>query len=403
MQTISNEVIVPIADHLIIWLNELMSSCEQMETEGEYNTDTTGSTPVQTDDPTTRYLIQFEHEMKVCFSNIPVDLEIFRNVDDCRQYIENANTKTISLITSGSTAEKMLARLSETSGSIKKIYILDGYISAIVNWIDQYKNRGIDILLFDVYKDLLIRILQDISKYYLLKGEDQKKPVLSSANAALVYFDWAKKIMICANQLAQNEFKHQLNNIEKYRSEAEQLIREADFDYAVEQQLQGSQHDEDSDSVAVIFIVGLEMKLVHLTSGIARLITCTTNDQIVSAINKVKLLAPIIVVSTMLPSDKLMSFTQLLYYYCFGKSIHTSTTQYSNVGYVSSIDHLMNELYHKLGQYYRDSALQASMESKDQNKAKRLLERSTQCYKLLETDTEKTLKRYAEMLKNKKT
>jgi len=404
MQTTSTEVISPKPDHLIIWLNEQLSSCEQMETEGEYKTDASDSTPVQIDDPNTRDLVQFEREMKGCFSNIPGDLEIFHDIDNCYQYVtDNASTKTFFLITSGSTAEKMLALLAATCVAIKKIYVLGDYISGIFDWVDRYRDQGIYILLFDLHNNLLICVLQDISKHYLSKGEDRKNRISSPANS-VIYFDWAKEMLTRANQIAQNEFKDQLNNIEKYKSETEKFIRQTDVGYDVEQQIQSYQLEEDSDSVVVIFTVGSEMKLIHLASGIAQLITCSTNEQIVSTINNVKLLSPIIVVSSRLPSDNLLSLTQLLYYYCFSESeesVHSQTKKYSNVTYVSSTDRLMNQLYHKLGQYYRDSAIQASMESHDRGKAKRLLERSTKCYELMKADTEKTLKHYAELLKKK--
>jgi capsular polysaccharide biosynthesis protein len=204
-----------------------------------------------------------------------------------------------------------------------------------------------------------------------------------------------------ANQIAQNEFKDQLNSIDRYQSETEMLINQTNATHDTEQQIEDFQRNEDSDSVAVIFIVGMEVRLIHLASGIARLVTCTTNDRIASAIDKVKLSSPIIVVSSTPPSDNLLSLTQLLNYYYFlkpGRSPQTLTKDSSNVTYVSSIDQLMNQLYHKLGQHYRDSAIQISRQSKDLDKAKRLLNRSTKCYELLKTDTEKTLKRYAEIL-----
>jgi hypothetical protein len=370
-----------------------------METEDQYKTGVCSSISDQTDDPITRCHAQLEREITACFSNIPGDLEILHDLDHCRQSIrENINTKAIFLITSGSVTKEILAYLSEIYGSIKGIYVFGNYTSQIV---DHPQNQGINILLFDRHNNLLIRLLQDISKYYLSKGNECKNSASSSAKSALIYFDWAKQMVTRANQLAQNESKDQLNSIDRYQSETEVLVNQTNSADDIEQQIEDCQRNEDSDSVAVIFIVGMEVRVIHLASGIAQLVTCTTNDQIASAIDKVKLLSPIIVVSSTLPSDNLLSLDQLLNYYCFlesERSPHIPTKDSSNVTYVSSIDQLMNQLYRKLGQHYRDSAIQVSRESKDLDKAKRLLNRSTKCYELLKTDTEKTLKRYAELL-----
>ena len=199
-------------------------------------------------------------------------------------------------------------------------------------------------------------------------------------------------------------FENQLNNIAASTKTTEISINQVQSNLDVEERLRHYQQDEDSDSLAIIFIVGLELRLIHLASGITRLITCATNNQIVSAIRNVKLTAPTIIVSSSIPTDELLSLNQLLYYYCFlkvGQPVPSTTTDYQNIEYVSSIDHLMDQLHQQLGQYYRDAAIRASIESRDQNKAQRLLEKSTQCYQTLKTNSEEILKRYAELLNKK--
>ena len=63
------------------------------------------------------------------------------------------------------------------------------------------------------------------------------------------------------------------------------------------------------------------------------------------------------------------------------------------------MDQLMSELHHKLGQHYQNCAVRESFEARDQRKAKGFLEKSKRCYDLLECETEKAMKRYAELLK----
>jgi hypothetical protein len=378
-----------------------------METEDRYETGTYSSVSGQTDDSSTQSNAQFESEMKECFSNIPGDLEILHDPLDCVRSIrqnDRSRSKATFLVMSDPVASRLVLYgfAYELYYPIEGIYVLGRPHPRIVDELFYY---NINIFHFDRHNELLIRLLQDISKYYLSKGKDcENSASSSSAKSALIYFDWAKKMVTRANQLAQNQFKDQLNSIDRYQSEMETLIDQTNFVHGIEQQIKDCQRNEDSDSVAVIFTVGMEVKLIHLVSGIARLVTCTTNDQIVSAIDKMKLSSPIIVVSSTPPSDNLLSLHHLLNYYCLLKSersSHIPTKDSSNVTYVTSIDQLMNQLNHKLGQHYRANAIQVSKQPTDLDKAKRLLNRSTKCYELLKTDTQKTLKRYAEILNKK--
>ncbi|CAF1309591.1 unnamed protein product, partial [Didymodactylos carnosus] len=398
---VSNQIIIR-PDHCVVWLDERLGSCQQAETAAEHETDLPNFTSIQQDNSSPRYLAQLEHEMKICFFNTHESVETFDDIDACCQYmITSTGTQTIFFITSSSFAEKILPYLAEKWNSIK-IYILGDYVPRDVDLIHNYQG-SIQILLFDLYKNLLIRILQDISKHYLSKGVDHGHRTSSAAMSALVYFNWAKETAIRANQLSENDFRDHLNDIEKRIDETEKLIKTTQFtDDDTTRRMEMCSLDEDSDSVVIIFIVGLEMELIRLDSGIGQLITCTTNAQLMLDLPNLKSLTPILIVSRTLPSDDLLSRMQLLHYYFFSKPqepMQSLPTSDRNVSYVYSIDHLMSELYHKLGQHYRKHAFRASLDPEDQHKAKRLLQKSTQCYKLLECDTEKTLKRYAEMLK----
>lgn len=400
---ISDAAARPTFDHSIIWLKDWLDSSAQMETENEYGFSISRAALIEKDKCSIENTVEFEHEIGAYLSNIPGDLKTIRDIDEYREYIlENTNTGAIFLITTASVAENMLPNFSEAYGSIKKIYILGDCSSSIATWFDHYRNKGIDILLSDCHINLVVRLLQDISKHYISKGETCKTSIPSLTSNSLIYFDWAKQMIIRANHLTENQLKSQLDNIEAYKEKTEISINQKVSDSSIEDRLRHYQQDDDSDSVAIIFIVGLELRLIQLASGITRLITCATDNQIAQAIRSVQLEAPVIIVSSSTPSDELLSLNQLLYYYYFvksGQSAPSSTINYKNIESISSIDHLMNQLHHRLGQYYRDAAIRASIEFQDQNKAKRLLEKSTQCYKTLKANTEETLKRYAELLK----
>ncbi len=42
-----------------------------------------------------------------------------------------------------------------------------------------------------------------------------------------------------------------------------------DSTHGIQQQLENFQQNEDSDSVAIMFIVGVEVRLIHLVSGVS--------------------------------------------------------------------------------------------------------------------------------------
>ena len=68
-------------------LDQQMRLESMIEHEDEDQTDATDSISMQTDDSNARYLIQLKHEMKACLSNITENLEIFHDIDECRQCI----------------------------------------------------------------------------------------------------------------------------------------------------------------------------------------------------------------------------------------------------------------------------------------------------------------------------
>ena len=390
-------------NHLVVWLDELFSLSNSAQLENQHRSNEPMRNTLEKGISNTRYAIQSEQQIKSYFSNIPGNVEIFHDIDECYQYItENTNTESIFFVILGSTGTKTLPHFTETCDQIKKIYILSDYIPEIIDSSNNYWNRSITMIVLDSLISILIQILKDISKYYLLKIKDQELLDSLSAESKSIYCDWAKKALMCARKIEEDVFSDQLNEIQMHKSEAKKLIRQRCPDEDIERQMQSYRLEEDLDSMLVIFIVNLDTKLFHLSSSIARIIACKTNEQVISTISKVKLPTPIIVVSSAVPSTNLLSRVQSLYYYCLltSRGDTEKSLANSNVVYAYSVESLMSQLYQKLGEYYRDAAVRMYAESEGQDKAKRLLEKSTHCYKLLESDTEKTLKRYAQLLKN---
>ncbi|UJR16652.1 hypothetical protein I4U23_003552 [Adineta vaga] len=389
---------IPEVDYTIVYLKSSLNLSELSELDSTPKTNRDRSTLNQTNDIYIEDDAELIGEIKKHLPTLAGELRIFDDKNLCYHYFdENTSSNHIFFVISDSSATNIFIQMTETWKSIKKIYILGDCSSSIANWIDRCRKYDIDVLCFDLSKNLLIRLLQDISQYYRSKGEYLKNQNPSSTDFALTYFGRAKEIMTCVARLADNDFKDQIDYIESQQNEVKQSIRRTNSTIDIEEKLKRHISEEDRDSVAIIFTIGEEIKLIHLDPDIAHIITCESDDQVILSVTNLKISTPIIVVSSTLPTPEILALSQLLNYSFFCKAEQIVNT--SNVTYVCSIDHLISHLYHKLGQHYRESAFQAfANESKNPKMIMRLLDRSKQCYELLGDDTNKILKHYAKIM-----
>lgn len=286
---------------------------------------------------------------------------------------------------------------------LQRIYVLGNHFAIPSDLIEQYHTSGVQLLLFDLCDNLVIRLLQDLSTYYASKGVDRRSNASPLDISTLGYFDWAKAAVTQANQLAENSYEDARKEIEKEERKTQSLIKQRQLSVSgIIQQLQIYNQTASLDSVVIIFVNGLETNLIELDWSIGYVVSCTTAAQLETGLMSVEPSTPAIVVSSSSPSDELLSRPLLLHYYYFSSNQDAKLSKlltHQNLSHVCSVDLLISELYHKLAQHYREDAIQAAFELRDQQKAQRLLQKSTQCYKQLEEDTAKTLQRYAELLK----
>lgn len=327
-------------------------------------------------------------------SNLPIQLDIYHNREDVLELITGEHVKTmISLVITASDTEKILNKLSSINKpiNINSIYILGNCFNEIIKLINDYAKMNIQIQVFSIYEKLLSNLLEDISQSYISKG----------AESDLIYFDWAKELVIRTRQIKEDQINQQLDNINQQKQQKNKLIQQSNFSNNLEQQIRSYLHNEDSDHIIMIFYVQLKIQPIDFDNDLARILSCQTTEQVISLVRKIQLKNPIIIVSTESPSDEVLTLCQLRFYFYLlnpNQLVDNSKQNTSNICYVFSKEHILNELYNKLGEYYRDTAIQLSMESDDQDTPDRLLERSTKCYKLLQNDIEKIIKEYKKLL-----
>jgi hypothetical protein len=192
------------------------------------------------------------------------------------------------------------------------------------------------------------------------------------------------------------EMTNPTTKIEAWANQAANVV------HTTQQQQEVASEDGDSYGTVTAFIVGLDEVVVRLDSGIARLISCTSDEELMHSVSGLQRHTPLLVISPGSLPRSVAAHPELIHHFTFLN--RASLPRYPPIydehkSNVYSDDHLMAELYDKLGQHYQDRAIRASIEFNDQHAAKDLLEKSARCYELVECDTETTLKQYADILK----
>ena len=345
--------------------------------------------------------------MKSHFPGSGENLLVFDDLDSCCHHIEeNSQTQTIFLVTSDSLADSILRRFRGTQNFIHSLYVLTGSGIKYADVITAYGSEGIPVQLVDACKTLPIRILHDISKHYFLKGVHQEKGgSTAAARDALSFFGFAKQAEAWANQLTEVVHRGYLSEIDNHISQAKDAMARgqiSDDGATILRQQEVSGSDGDPSSTMRTFIVGLDKVSVQLDSDITRVIRCINNDELILIVSGLDRSTPILVVSSEPVPTQVTRNCKLVHHCCFldgTRPVSIPKTFVRDKSNVYSMDQLVSELHHKLGQHYQNCAVRESFEKRDQRKAKGFLEKSKRCYDLLECETKKTMKRYAELLK----
>ena len=134
--------------------------------------------------------------------------------------------------------------------------------------------------------------------------------------------------------------------------------------------------------------------------------TCSTSGGLASLTSRLDQVTPFFILSSKLLPDKILSHERLQRCYYIRGSIKEHSQSESDsksqdrVTSIDSIDYLAGRLYEDLAQYYRDRAQDALFENQNRTEAKEFLTKSEKCFKILESDIQRTLEHYNDLSKS---
>ncbi|CAF1076810.1 unnamed protein product [Adineta ricciae] len=192
-----------------------------------------------------------------------------------------------------------------------------------------------------------------------------------------------------------------LDGVKLHQNQPKSFIKTPCSNIDVQQHAEHSVNIQERDHVMVAIIMDPDITFPAVDASIAQTKVYQDEEQMLSDLNQSNVCAPLVVISST-PPENILSEARLLHFFCMYGSEKLVTHPIvipSKMICINSEDHLRNQLYQKLGQYYRDIAYHAfATNSRSQRDIECLLDKSTQCYKLLEDDARAVLNRYAKLL-----
>ncbi|CAF1534458.1 unnamed protein product [Didymodactylos carnosus] len=129
-------------------------------------------------------------------------------VEVCLELIKANANKRIILITSGSLGEQIMPHIDQCP-QVDSVYVFCGNISHHIKWAIDY----LDVLqIFDHETDLLVRLVRDLSKYYIQKGQVYLQNVRPTQ--ALDCFSYAKQFIFRANSVDRRDYIDDLQTLD---------------------------------------------------------------------------------------------------------------------------------------------------------------------------------------------
>ena len=214
-------------------------------------------------------------------------------------------------------------------------------------------------------------------------------------------YDQETKMATHAKHSKCDYVSDKLDGAKPYQNKPKRSIKTPCSNIDVQQHPEHSVNIQRGDHVTVATIMDRNITFPPVDTSIAQTKAYQDEEQVLSDLNQSNVCAPLVIISST-PPGNILSEACLLHFFCIGESRKLVTHPIaipSKMTCVNSEDQLRNQLYQKLGHYYRESAYHAFvMKSGSQRDIECLLDKSTRCYKLLEDDARAVLKRYAELL-----
>lgn len=155
--------------------------------------------------------------------------------------------------------------------------------------------------------------------------------------------------------------------------------------------------DVEYSITVMLFCVNCEdLSLIDLESTLVQLTMCATNDELNITLSQLDHQLNFMIVSSEQPSADLLSHHRLLRYYRIAVSevLVPKCLNDLRVTCLDTIDDLTGELYHDLGEHYRQEAQRVMVSKQDRIEAKYLLSKANRCYAKLEHEIEKMCSEY---------
>jgi len=396
-----------IRDHQIIWLDEQIDSCVTGLTVS--NLDGSRADIASGDEgnlSSRHYLNLLQAGLLSYFPDSIEDIRTFDKINECQTWVDNtARDQMIFLVVSSAYAYQILPNLEENWSSIRNIYIFGHYEIRIIDRIPEHQQRGVKITFGDCFNDLLTQLMDDLSIDYSLKAKGQHILSTPGVTPAVSYPNQSKFTEAKTYDLQSKSHETRIDRIEKETIQRS-TTRMNSLGHNLNQRIQLYNEDENQESTVLLCFVGYETIPIDVESDIGYSISCVTMHQWKSALPMLKRTTSVIIISSELNIDDISMDNHLIHYYYF--TLKSDEIKILNklphyISPISSIARLTNELYNKLGQFYRKRAMELSKNSSNRGAAKLILQKSTKCYELLKSEAEKAMKNYAALLKKSDT
>ncbi|CAF3543923.1 unnamed protein product [Rotaria socialis] len=363
------------------------------------NTDSDQALVVMLIDKRLDNLIVMDTGNSVLLKDVPCLRRVFNDENDCLEAFERYKTKRIFFVTSAKMGQTLvpiiLTRYHQqftdpmTHASYRHIYIYCPNLASHLDWDIEFVNY---VHLFDCHADLLRRLTHDIAEYFLgqsrldLINNDPKEIIDTEAIRN------TNKLIEETEVMMENDPEYIENDKEHHDHGDGGQLRT--FQLPSNQSLASSDPVLFSDNVDLSSFMDDIIVMIEVNS-------CFNTNELEDSVDRLESDQPFLIVSQKPPCVHLLQRRGFMSYFWLQPADKFVGFQFplsEGVIEIDTTEDLIKELYHELAQYYRKEALRVRKQEAGAVKAKDLLAKSTQCYKILEKGSAKALEQYKALL-----